>query len=175
MKRTQIIVNDFVTHPISLWIKQGMLLTAGDFVSGKFNTMTVGWGGVGVMWSKPFIHVVVRPVRHTFKFIEKHETFTVCAFPKEYKKALALLGSKSGRDGDKIAESGLTPIASNVIAAPGFEEAELIIECRKIYSDDVRPERFIDPAIDKNYPNKDYHRFYYGEIVRIEGASCFGI
>ncbi len=171
MKRTQFKVDDFVTHPITLWKDQGLLLTAGDFKAGKFNTMTVGWGSIGVMWGKSFIHVVVRPVRHTFKFIEEYDTFTVCGFPKEYKKELILLGSKSGRDGDKIKESGLTPIQSKAVAAPGFEEAELIMECRKIYSDDFRPERFIDPSINKNYSKKDYHRFYYGEILRIEGDS----
>ena len=116
---------------------------------------------------------MVRPVRHTYSFIERHATFTLCAFPEDRHDALLLLGTKSGRDGDKIAEAGLTPQASTVVAAPGFSEAELVLECRKIYSDDVDPARFLDPTIDRNYPNRDYHRIYFGEIVGVTGTAKY--
>jgi flavin reductase (DIM6/NTAB) family NADH-FMN oxidoreductase RutF len=105
--------------------------------------------------------------------MERYDTFTLCGFPQEYQNALALLGSKSGRDGDKIAEAGLNPIASSGIAAPGFEEADLIVECRKIYWDDFEPTQFLDPMIESNYPLKDYHRMYFGEIVSISGIKSY--
>lgn len=133
--------------------------------------MTVGWGSIGYMWRRPFVQVVVRPVRYTYEFIEKYNTFSLCAFPGKYQAALQLLGTKSGRDGDKIAEAGLHPVPSTRIAAPGFAEASLIIECLKIYWDDVDPRHFLDPEIDKHYPRKDYHRIYYGEILAIFGEQ----
>jgi flavin reductase (DIM6/NTAB) family NADH-FMN oxidoreductase RutF len=170
-----IAVETFITKPIHLWDIQWLLLTSGDFAQKDFNAMTVGWGSIGYMWRRPFVQVVVRPVRYTYQFMEKYDTFTVCAFSKQYHAALQLLGNKSGRDGDKIAESSLTPIRSEKVAAPAFAEAELIIECRKIYWDDIRPDHFIDPAIDMNYPRKDYHRIYFGEILAIFGEQAFKV
>jgi flavin reductase (DIM6/NTAB) family NADH-FMN oxidoreductase RutF len=84
-----------------------------------------------------------------------------------------LLGTKSGRDGDKVAESGLTPAASSKVLSPCFAEAKLVIECRKIYLDNLKPEFFQDPTIEANYPTKDYHRFYLGEVVAISGTKEF--
>ena len=150
-----------------------MLLTSGDFAAGHFNTMTVGWGSLGVMWGRPFVQVVVRPTRYTYGFMEQYESFTLCAFPDAYRQALRILGTKSGRDGDKIAEAGLTPIASTLIPAPGFDEADLIIECRKMYWQDMEPAHFLDPTIENHYAKKDYHRIYFGEAVAINGTEAY--
>jgi len=117
--------------------------------------------------------VVVRPGRYTHEFMERFDTFTLCAFPRAYHKALSLLGTKSGRDGDKIAEARLTPVASTCVAAPSYAESELVIECRKIYWQDFLPEHFLDPEIAKNYPEKDYHRIYYGEILAVQGSERY--
>jgi flavin reductase (DIM6/NTAB) family NADH-FMN oxidoreductase RutF len=173
MKREAIPADELKVRIHSLWDAQWFLLTAGDYAARDFNTMTVSWGSLGTMWNRPFAQVVVRPGRHTYGFIERHPTFTLSAFPEKCHDALMLLGTKSGRDGDKIAEAGLTPQAATTIAAPGFDEAELVIECRKIYSDDFDPARFVDPTIDQNYPDKDYHRIYYGEIVAVTGTAKF--
>jgi len=173
MKRNDIPIHDLSIKIYHLWSDYWILLTAGDFASGKFNTMAIGWGGLGNMWGKPFAHVVVRPGRYTHEFMEKYDTFTICAFPEKYRKAVQLLGTKSGRHGDKIAESGLTPIASRKIAAPSFDEAELILECRKIYRDKVDPRGFLDKNIDKNYPLKDYHSIFYGKVLAVSGAGPF--
>jgi hypothetical protein len=94
-----------------------MLLMCGDYGIGHYNAMTVGWGSLGTMWGRPFVQVVVRPSRYTYEFMEQYDTFTLGAFPEEYRDAMLLLGTKSGRDGDKIGESGLTPIASVQVAA----------------------------------------------------------
>jgi len=167
MTRKQIPFDEFLVKAHHLWAQQWLLLTAGDFAAGQFNTMTVGWGSLGTMWGKPFAQIVVRPTRYTYEFMERYDTFTLCAFPENHRQALQLLGTKSGRDGDKIAEAGLTPIASTQVAAPGFAEAELIVECRKIYWADMDPAHFLDPSIEKNYPQKNYHRIYFGQIVAI--------
>jgi flavin reductase (DIM6/NTAB) family NADH-FMN oxidoreductase RutF len=173
--RVPIPFDEFLVKAHHLWAKQWLLLTAGDFAGGRFNTMTVGWGSVGTMWGRPFAQVVVRPIRYTYEFIERYDTFTLCAFPQRHRRALNLLGTKSGRDGDKIAEAGLTPVASTQVAAPGFAEADLILECRKIYWDDMAPSRFLDPTIEGNYPNKDYHRIYFGQILAIYGAGHYRV
>ncbi len=173
MKREPIPIEELDVRIHHLWDVQWLLLTAGDFAAGSYNTMTVSWGSLGVMWNVPFAQVVVRPGRHTFNFIDRLPTFTLCAFAERYRPALQRLGTKSGRDGDKIAESGLTPQPSSAVAAPGFAEAELVLECRKIYSDDLDPARFLDPAINRNYPAKDYHRFYFGEIVAVSGTDDY--
>jgi flavin reductase (DIM6/NTAB) family NADH-FMN oxidoreductase RutF len=121
------------------------------------------------MWNKPIAEVVVRPTRHTFGFIDRYPTFTLCAFSENYRGALSLLGSRSGRDGDKIAASGLTPTAAAVVEAPVFKEADFIVECRILYHHDIDPSRFSEPALDAHYPARDYHRWIVGEIVAMRG------
>jgi len=171
--RQTVPVYDFQTRVFHLWDKQWFLLTAGDFEAGRFNTMTVSWGAMGGLWGRPFVQVVVRPTRHTYGFMERYDTFTLCAFPEDYRDALNLLGTKSGRDGDKIAASGLTPVASTRVSAPSFAEAGLVIECRKIYWADLEPDHFLSSDIGSHYPIKDYHRVYYGEIVAVEGEDAY--
>ena len=165
MNRKPIDVGDLLVRAHHLWAEQWMLLTGGDFAGGKFNTMAVGWGSLGTMWGKPFAQVVVRPGRYTREFMEQYNTFTLCAFPEEHREAVQLLGTKSGRDGDKIAESGLTPEPSCAVAAPCFAEAELAVECRKMYWQDMDPRGFVDKTIQDNYAANDYHRVYFGEIL----------
>ena len=173
MDRKQIEVSNLLVRAHHLWAEQWMLLTSGDFTQNRFNCMTVAWGSLGTMWGKPFVQVVVRQSRYTLEFMEGYDTFTLCAFPSEQRKALQLLGSRSGRDGDKIAESGLTPTAATEVAAPCYAEAELVMECRKIYCQEMDAGNFLDPAIEKNYPQKDYHRIYFGEIVAVTGIDSF--
>ncbi len=171
MTRQAIPFDQFTVKIHHLWDQQWLLLTSGDFAQGHFNTMTVAWGSIGVMWNRPFVQVVVRPTRYTYQLMEQYSAFTLCAFSNEYRGALNLLGSRSGRDGDKIAQAGLTPIASTQVAAPGFAEAELIIECIKIYWDDFDPAHFVDPTIEANYSKQDYHRIYFGQVVAIYGQE----
>ena len=165
--------SDLRLRPHHLWSRQWLLLAAGDFAARDFNAMTVGWGSIGTMWGKPFAQVVVRPTRHTRGFIDRHDTFTLCAFPERCRPALQLLGSISGRDGDKIAASGLTPVAAERVAAPVFAEAELSIECRKLYAQEMDPADFLDDGIAKLYPARDYHRIYFGEIVALRGTDAY--
>lgn len=162
-----IAIQDFTAKIFDLFDNRWLLLTSGDFQSGHYNAMTISWGSAGILWNKPFVQVVVRPTRFTYEFMDKYATFTLCAFPETCRKALQLLGSRSGRDGDKITASGLTPATAHLVAAPLFVEANLVLECHKIYWQDLDPAHFLDPSIEGNYPRKDYHRAWFGEVLGI--------
>ena len=137
---------------------QWMLITAGT--EEKCNTMTASWGGLGVLWGKPVATVYIRPQRYTLEFVEREDTFTLCFFGEGYRKALALCGSKSGR------ECGFTVATAE--GAPYFEEADLVLVCKKAYWQDMDPTHFLDGEIDgKWYPEKDYHRIFIGEILEV--------
>lgn len=167
MNKKEIGVQDFSVQAVSVWAQRWILLTSGDFDKGEFNAMTVAWGSIGNVWSIPFVQVFVRHTRYTFEFMERYPSFTVCAFPEKHRDALNYLGTNSGRDSDKIKESGLTPQRSRYVGAPSFEEADLCIECAKMYWQDLAPDQFLDAEIDRHYKNKDYHRVYYGRIKGI--------
>lgn len=139
------------------------LLTAGN--GDSYNMMTVSWGTFGELWNRKIITVFVRPPRHTYGFMEKNDMFTLSFFEEEHRGALKICGSKSGRDIDKTAETGLTPVKKDGYVY--FEEAKLVFITKKIYYDDIKPGHFLNKSIDNNYPDKDYHRFYIGEIVEI--------
>lgn len=144
--------------------KRWMLLTSG--IPGDFNPMTVSWGGMGVLWNLPVCWCVVRPQRHTYGFMERHERFTLSSFPDGFREALTFCGSHSGKDTDKLRAAGLTPVVMET-GGMGYIQASLVIDCRKLYFDDLDPTHFLDGAIETNYPDKDYHRLYLGEL---EGA-----
>ena len=97
----------------------------------------------------------------------------MCGFGSGHRETLEYCGSHSGRDGDKIAHCGLTPVASSRVQAPGFDEAELIVECRQIYWQDFDPKLFLGDFIEANYPNKDYHRMYLGEVLAVAGTARY--
>ena len=140
-----------------------MLITAGDET--KCNTMTASWGGVGVLWNWDVTTCYIRPTRYTYEFIEKEDYYTLSFFGEEYRKALGVCGSKSGRDCDKIKECGFTVKYADC-GTPYFEEAETVIVCKKVYYDDFKPENFLDEKIAGNYSD-DYHRIYIGRIEEV--------
>ena len=107
----------------------------------SFNTMTASWGQLGVLWNKNVITCYIRPNRYTYEYVEKGDTFTVSFYGEEYRKALSFCGSHSGRDCDKAKETGLTP--AEVDGCMAFEEAELVLVCRKLYSYDLQESGFL--------------------------------
>ncbi len=142
--------------------KRWMLITAGE--PDHFNTMTASWGGLGVIWSKNAATIYVRKHRYTFEFLEKSDYFTLSFFGPEYRKALQICGSESGRDCNKVEKAGLTPIVLPENAVT-FDEAENVLLCKKLYRHEIGPEFMLDPDIDKIYPQKDYHVMFIGEII----------
>lgn len=161
----EIDVSQWRADPVNLWMTQWFVLTAGTLE--EYNMMTVSWGSLGFLWNKPFAQIFVRPQRHTFNYTEKYDTFTLCSFPDEYHESLQTLGTLSGRDSDKLSMTDLTLKKSAKIAAPGYNEASLILECKKIYSQDLDPKGFLDKTIQKNYPINDFHHVYFGEILAV--------
>jgi flavin reductase (DIM6/NTAB) family NADH-FMN oxidoreductase RutF len=173
MLRKPVAIEKLILQPHNVFHNKGALLTSGDYLNKDFNSMTIGWGALGTMWNLPFAFVAVRHTRYTYQFMEKFDTFTVSFFPDHYREALSILGTRSGRDGDKISIAGLTPEASAKVVAPSFVEAELVLECRKIYADDLNPAHFIDVSIERHYPLRDYHCIYYGEIIAVSAVEKF--
>lgn len=166
---------DLTVQPHQLFLRQTMLLTAGNFDEKDFNCMTIGWGAIGTIWNRPFVLVAVRPTRFTYNFMERFPDFTVTAFPENYTKDLVYLGRVSGRDGNKLAKTELTATKATEVASPTYQQAELSLECKKIFFSDFLPENFLDPTIEKHYPLKDYHRCYFGEIIAANGTEAFQI
>ena len=153
---------------VDLWKNQWLLLTAGTMED--CNMMTVAWGSIVCMWNRPFAQIVVRPQRYTMEYIERSDCFTLCAFPEKYKQNLLHLGTVSGRDCNKLADTPFTLMASSSVLSPSYEEASLILECRKMYAQNMDPQCFITDTASKVYPEKDYHRIYFGEIVKAFGV-----
>ena len=154
---------DLTDNAFRLIDRDWMLITAGTLDA--WNTMTASWGGLGILWHKPVAFIFVRPTRHTWRFLERHDRFTLSFFTEEHRPALELCGTKSGRDTDKAAATGLRPVAGES-GAVYFDQARLVLDCRKLYFQDLDPAHFLDPGIIANYPKSDFHRMYVGEVER---------
>ena len=168
-------IEELSFNPFTKISKEWMLITAGD--EEKHNTMTASWGGVGIMWGMNVATAYIRPQRYTKEFVDAEEMFTLSFFKEDYRKALNLCGSKSGRECDKDKEAGLIVdyigMAAELKAAlkqytKRDQEADLIFVCRKLYAQEMKPECFtVDGPDEKWYPGKDYHTMYMGEIVKV--------
>lgn len=151
-------------NPFKLIGKEWMLIAAGELDS--FNMMTASWGALGEMWGRRIAICVVRPHRHTYQFMERVGYYSLSFFDETYRPALDFCGSRSGRDVNKAKETGLTAVTGTG-GAVYFEQARLVIECRKLYAQDFDPGSFVDATIPPQvYPTGDFHRMYVGEIVR---------
>ncbi len=160
----EINIKELNFNPFEKIGKQWFLITAGD--ESSWNTMTASWGFMGVMWGKNCLQAVVRPSRHTYSFLEKNEYFTASFLPEEYRSALMFCGRNSGRDCDKSKETGLTPVFVDGTAA--IEQAELVLVCRKLYVQEMKPEFFTDEALKAENINGDpMHTEFISEIVKV--------
>ncbi|MCI8292609.1 MAG: flavin reductase family protein [Hespellia sp.] len=160
----EIAIEELKLNPFTKIDKEWMLVTAGN--EEKHNTMTASWGAMGIMWNKNIVTVYIRPQRYTKEFVDAQDTFTISFYGEEYRKALNVCGTKSGRDCDKEAEAGLTPFY--VDGTTAFEEADLIMVCKKQYHQEMLPECFDEPENDgKYYPEKDYHVMYMAEVTKV--------
>lgn len=149
--------------PFHTFHSQWALVTAGN--KDEFNTMTISWGGLGTLWSKPVATVYVKPIRYTYQFLEKFDYFTVSFFDEAYKKDLGVLGRLSGRDGDKVSKTCLTPI--EVESGMTFKEAHTTLICKKIYKQDLDVAQMPQDIINTYYTTEEPHRMYIGEVVKI--------
>lgn len=150
---------------VDLFKNRWALVTAGD--KDALNTMTVSWGAVGELWGKDMATLYIRPQRYTEEFLNKNDYLTVSFYPEDMKKQIhGVCGSKSGRDVDKVKECNLTPVFDE--KAPYFNEAQIVLVCKKTAKSRFNPDEFLDGEIDEKwYPQNDYHFIYYAEIEKV--------
>ena len=141
--------------------KNWMLISAKN-PEGKTNTMTASWGMMGEIWGKEAVTVYIRQSRFTKEFVDSQEFFTLSLFDG-YKKELGVLGTKSGRDGDKISEVGFN--IEEVEGQPTFSQSKCVLICKKMYQDDIALKDMSDAVRDAFYKDGDYHSMYIAEIV----------
>ncbi|MDO4462007.1 MAG: flavin reductase [Bacteroidia bacterium] len=146
--------------------KQWMLVTAGS--KDSYNTMTASWGGIGWLWNKAVAFVFVRPERYTHEFIEKNDRLTLSFYTEEYRSALQLCGTKSGRDTDKAAETGLTPLSLES-GAMTFEQARLTLDCKKLFKASMEEANFLDKELVERWygAHGGMHDVYVVEIETV--------
>jgi len=162
------IAGDAVTKAFQNIGNEWALLSVGD--EKHFNTMTISWGSLGFIWQRPVMTALVRPQRYTHEFSDQFENFSVSFYDRKYRHALNILGTKSGRDTNKIALSGLTPVF--VDGVPTFKESYLTVIGRKIYRGQMESAGFLIPTVDEEfYPQKDYHTVYFAEMIKTVGKN----
>lgn len=150
-------------------MKKGILLTT---KSGEtINTMTIGWGTLGIEWGRKLFIAYVRESRFTKELLEGTGEFTVnIPYGNLNSKVIRYCGSKSGRDTDKIKDLGLTLEQPDIISVPGIKELPLTLECKVMYKQTQHPEMLPESTLELYYPaddagNRDNHIAYYAEIV----------
>lgn len=160
---------DYAGH-ICKAMKKGILLTTK--AEGKVNTMTIGWGKIGIEWNRPVFIAYVRETRFTKEMLEKNGEFTVnIPYGDAYSNILGYCGKKSGRDTNKIEDLGLTLVDSEMVSVPGIQELPLTLECKVIYKQKQDLSALSEEIMGRFYPEidaegfRDYHIAYYGEIL----------
>ena len=156
-------MKDFLDKSLSIFQKEWALVTAGTMEN--YNTMTIGWGGFGTLWRKPVCTVYVKPCRYTHSFMDANDYFTVSFYGEEHRDALAVLGTKSGRDGDKVAEVGFTAVPAGESVT--FSDAKTTIVCKKIYRQDLTMDTMPADVIEKYYTEEAPHTVFVGEVIDI--------
>lgn len=160
-------IDDYSTNVFVDFKNNWGLVTAGTLED--HNTLTVGWGSLGVLWRKNVCTVYVRGSRHTNNYLQQHDYFTVSFYDKEHFEGLKIYGTLSGRDYDKDKLTGFTPLEIN--KGISYAEANTIIVCKKIYADEFNPKLFLDDGVkefyEKTKEDPTYHYYYIGEILGI--------
>ena len=164
MSFKEIAAEELNMNPFTKIGKEWMLISAGN--EEKANTMTASWGAMGVMWGKNAVTVYLRPQRYTKEFVDIEQTFTISFLGEKYRQNLGYCGKVTGKGIDKISEAGLTPYY--VDGTTAIEEADMIMVCKTMYHDTIKPECFDETRNnDKWYPDKDYHTMYIAEVTKV--------
>ena len=163
MSFKEISVKELKENFVNIIGDEWMLVSAGN--ENGYNMMTASWGGLGVMWNEPVAVTVIRPQRYTKEFVDDNDVFTLSFYGDE-KNIHKVCGSKSGRDTDKTAQTGLTPVFSDDTVY--FEQARLVLVCRKMYVSEMKKDGFVDESpVDKFYADNVYHYMYVGKIEKV--------
>ncbi len=164
MRKREIDIRDYAGDIIRA-LRSGILITTK--VGDKVNSMTIGWGTLGIIWERPVFVAYVRTCRYTRELLDANPEFTVNVPVGGYdRNAFAICGSKSGRDMDKIAAAGLTPTAPETVSVPGIKEFPLTLECRVIYREEQTAARLPEEIRRQFYTAEtEDHVAYFGEIT----------
>lgn len=169
MEKVEVGYMDCLKETFTTMGRSGLLLVSiGQ--QGKPNVMTIGWGTIGIIWAKPIFTVLVRPSRFTYGLIEETGDFTVNVPAAEISEKVSFCGTVSGREHDKFIEQKLTAIPANKVESPLIEECLIHYECRVVHKNDVLPPELASDIPSAFYPQGDYHRVFYGEIMRVYAA-----
>ena len=165
MKFREIDFTEHMPETIAMMRTDGLLLTSVG-ADGRPNVMTIGWGSPGVIWGRPIFIAYVRPSRFTFKNIEATREFAVAVPDAAMHDVCMTCGTLSGRDVDKFAESDLTVAPAQTVRAPLIAECVRFYECKVVHVNDL-VDGALDPEIRSGaYPKGDFHRLYYGQILK---------
>lgn len=145
-------------------LNEWTLITSGT--AEQVNVMTASWGGLGVFWEKPVAFCFLNPTRYSVQTMDKGDTYTISFYTEAYKDNLKYCGSVSGRTTDKIKGSGLTPIKTPS-GATAFAEAWMILECKKVVSQQLSPDAIVDKNLPGDWSKDGYHKMYIGEILNV--------
>ena len=170
MERKKIAFTDHYECVMEVLRSRGLLLGAYD-ASGRANAMAIGWGSLGSIWSMPMWIVLVRPSRYTYECIEHSNCFTVNVASAALEPAVNICGTKSGRDGDKLTEAGLTAEKGSSVLAPTIAQCPIVYECQVMHRNDVLPDELVRELQEGPYANGDYHRVYFGQILAASAAE----
>ena len=161
----EITARDIEGNPVKMFADEWFELAAGK--EGDMNLMTIAWGSLGELWSKPVVTVYVSTSRYTYEYMEKNDYFTITHFPASMREKLQYLGTASGRDEDKVKGADLTVEFTN-LGNPIFAEADLAIECKKIYADQFKADKMpIERRQWHEETGTGIHVMYVGEIVNV--------
>ena len=170
MKRQKIEFTEHFGAVMEALRARGLLLGSYD-ASGRANAMAIGWGSLGSIWGMPMWIVMVRPSRYTYQGIEHSNCFSVNVPTAEMESAVNICGTKSGRDGDKLAEAGLTAEKGQAVLAPTLGECPIAYECQVLHRNDILPDQLVRELQEGPYANGDYHRVYFGKILAASAAA----
>lgn len=172
MAKVEVPFDQYMREATAALTHQGVLLVSLD-PQGKPNAMAIGWGAVGNIWGKPMYICLVRPSRYTYRCLEATGDFTVNLLYPQYSQQVLFCGTKSGRDCDKFAECGFTAVPAETVKSPYIAQSGLVYECRVVHYNDVIPDHFAQEILDSAYTEGDFHRVYFGEILRTLAEEDF--
>ena len=167
MAKVEVSYTEYLNETIKMLGRGGLLLASAD-AEGKPNAMTIGWGTVGIIWSRPVFVVLVRPATYTYGLIEITNDFTVNVPTAELKADVLYFGTVSGRDQDKFKVRGLTATPGRKVKSPIVEECAIHYECKVVHKNDVLRDALAEEIRDGIYRRIEFpHRIYFGEILAV--------
>ncbi len=156
--------DQFFPDVMRVMTSRGLLLTSHG-PGGRANSMVIGWGLVGSVWGRPVWTVLVRPSRYTYELIEQTGDFTITVPGPDMINACKICGSTSGRNRDKLGEAGLRTSSARKVRSPIIDGGIIHYECQVLHKNFLEPGALTQEIKTGSYPNGDFHRTYWGQIV----------